>query len=409
MAPGALIDGQGTASSGRTAAGGQVRIQASGNCDLQGVSGTRSRIDVSANAGGGLIDLRCGGNISLNGRLIADNLRSTADGGTIVVAAGGNLTSNSTPQTEISAQGGSQAQRGGGAISLDAGGDLNLATNTILNVNGSSGGSLDLTAGGAVSMGGATGNASGGGGSGGTVTISAGKSATVAGAILLNGGTADPTIGGEGGALSIETLLGDIVLNANLRAEGSGPDGDGGEIDLSANGSIRTAQGVTISARSNGSEGVGGAVSIFAALDLVSQSQSAVLIDVGGGGGGGGLDIEAGRNVTLFGKVDASGNAAGGTGGDVSIVAGSGGVGTLTFGANLDVSGGGCSVDFGCGDGGTTDLSACDILVNSSATITANAPGAAGAHQLEVRKQLRVDGVITAVKTQNSGSAAATG
>ncbi len=404
MSAGALIDGQGTGASGRGATGGRIRVNASGNCDLGGASGSRSRIDVSSNAGGGLIDIRCGGNASLNGRLNADNLRSTADGGTIVVAAGGNLTSTSSPQTEITARGGSAAPRGGGAISLEAGGDISLATNTILDVTGSSAGSVDISAVRNISMGGVSGNGNGAAGSGATVTISAGWAATISGVIVLNGGTADPTAGGEGGALTIESLFGDVVLAGNVRAEGSGPDGDGGEIDISANGSVRINQGVTLSARSNGSEGVGGGVSISATLDLVSQAQSATLIDVAGGGGGGGLDIEAGRNVTLLGKVDVSGNAAGGVGGDVSILAGAGGSGSMTVGANVDVSGGPCNLDFGCGEGGTTDLSACDLTVTSAATVTANAPGAAGAHQLEVRKQLRVDGIVTAVKTLSSGS-----
>lgn len=406
MAPGAFIDGQGTGTGGQQASGGKVRIQASGNVDLQGVSGTRSRIDVSANVGGGLIDIRAGGNASLNGRLIANNFggRLTADGGTIVVMAGGNLSSNSTPQTEITAAGGSQAPRGGGAIDLEAGGDINLATNTILDIRGSNGGTLDLLAGRSVSLGGITGSGTGAAGGGGTVTISAGHGVTLLGAVSLNGGSADPTAGGEGGAFTVETLLGDVQLAANVLVQGSGPDGDGGEIDISANGSIRLSQGVTLSAKSLGSEGVGGSVSLAPALDLVSQSQSATLIDVGGGGGGGGLDIEAGRHVTLAGKVDVSGNAAGGIGGDVSIVAGAEGTGSLTVTANVDVQGGGCSLDAGCGDGGTTDLSACDITIGSSATITANAPGTAGTHQLSARKLLGVNGIVTARKTQSSGA-----
>jgi cysteine-rich repeat protein len=403
MSPGALIDGQGTATSGRSANGGRVRIASSGAVDIQGATNNRSRIDVSANTAAGVIQIEATGSVAINGRLVASNLRATADGGSIAVIAGGNITSNSSPITEIVATGGSQAPKGGGAIDLEAGGNIALASNTVIDVRGSNGGTVDLSADGELNFGGANGNATSAGGSGATISLSAGRRVVVTGTILANGG-GGTEVGGEGGSLSVETLLGNAEFQANVRVEGAAPDGDGGDIDIDVNGDIRLSTGVTVSAKSNGSFGVGGTVALTAARDVLTSSQTATALDVSGGGGGGGLDIVAGRHVVLNAPVDVSANAAGGTGGDVSITAGDGAVGNVMVANTVNVSGGGCSVDEGCGAGGTTDVEGCDITISSVGRLNANAPGEAGSHQITARKQLRVDGSVTAQKTLASGS-----
>lgn len=403
MSPGALIDGQGTATSGRSANGGRVRIASSGAVDIQGATNNRSRIDVSANTAAGVIQIEATGSVAINGRLVASNLRATADGGSIAVIAGGNITSNSSPITEIVATGGSEAPKGGGAIDLEAGGNIALASNTVIDVRGSNGGTVDLSADGELNFGGANGNATSEGGSGATISLSAGRRVVVTGTILANGG-GGTEVGGEGGSLSVETLLGNAEFQASVRLEGAAPDGDGGDIDIDVNGDIRLSTGVTVSAKSNGSFGVGGTVALTAARDVLTSSQTATALDVSGGGGGGGLDIVAGRHVVLNAPVDVSANAAGGTGGDVSITAGDGAVGNVMVANTVNVSGGGCSVDEGCGAGGTTDVEGCDITISSVGRLNANAPGEAGSHQITARKQLRVDGSVTAQKTLASGS-----
>ncbi|MCX8073629.1 MAG: hypothetical protein N3C12_14460 [Candidatus Binatia bacterium] len=404
MAPGALIDAQGTGTSGRSANGGTVRIFSSGTVDIQGVSGNRSRIDASANNAAGTIRIEATGNVTLNGRLLATNLRSTADGGSVTVISGGNLSTSATPITEILVTGGSQAIRGGGQIDLQARGDVTLATNTSIDIRGSNGGTLDVSAGGNITFSGAAASSTGEAGSGGTITISAGRRVVIAGVITGNGGTADPTAGGEGGSLSIETLLGDVVIRANLRFEGSDPDGDGGDIDIDANGDIQIASGVTVSTRSDGSLGVGGTVALTAARDIVTSTQSAPAIDVSGGGGGGGLDIVAGRNIVLNAPIDVSGRAAGGVGGDVSIVAGDFGNGNLTIANTVDVSGGPCSTEAGCGEGGTTDVEACTLTVAANGRMNGNAPDAGGFHRLTGRQQVQVSGSVTALATTGAGT-----
>lgn len=403
MSPGALIDGQGTATSGRSANGGRVRIASSGAVDIQGATNNRSRIDVSANTAAGVIQIEATGSVAINGRLVASNLRSTADGGAIVVIAGGNIASNSSPITEIVATGGSQAPKGGGAIDLEAGGNIALASNTVIDVRGSNGGTVDLSADGELTFGGANGNATSEGGSGATISLSAGRRVVVTGTILANGG-GGAEVGGEGGSLSVETLLGNAEFQANVRLEGAAPDGDGGDIDIDANGDIRLSTGVTVSAKSNGSFGVGGTVALTAARDVLTSSQTATAFNVSGGGGGGGLDIVAGRHVVLNAPVDVSANAAGGSGGEVSITAGDGAVGNVTVANTVNVSGGGCSIDEGCGAGGTVDVEGCDITVSSTGRLNANAPGEAGSQRVTARKQLRVDGSVTAQKTLASGS-----
>lgn len=402
MAPGAFIDAQGTGSSGRSVNGGTVRILASGAVDLQGVTSSRSRIDASGNDSAGLIRIEALGNVGINGRLLASNLRSTANGGSITVIAGGSISASSTPVTEIFANGGRAGLRGGGQISLEAGSNISLASNTDIEVSGSNGGTLDVVAGGEITLGTVNANGTGESGSGGTITLSAGRQIVIGGVITARGGTADPTAGGEGGSLSIETLLGDVVFQANIRLEGSEPDGDGGDIDVDANGDIRIGTGVTVSVRANGAIASGGTLAFSAARDVVTSSQSAPAIDVSGGGGGGGVDIAAGRHIVLNAPIAVNGRAQAGVGGDVSMVAGEAGTGNITIANTLDVTGGPCGVD-GCGEGGSTDLEACDLLVTASGRMNANAAGSGGAHRLAARRQLQVSGVVTALRTSGSG------
>ncbi len=402
MVPGTSIDAKGTGNSGRGVNGGTVRIRASGSVDLQGVSNNRSRIDASGNNAAGVIHIEAAGDVSLNGVLTASNLKAEADGGKITVTAGRNLSSNSIPLTEILAAGGSSGARGGGEITLEARGNIALASNTVIEVRGSNGGTLNVVAGGEIALGSINANGAGSdAGSGGTISVLAGRRIAFAGVVTAVG-AGSQTVGGEGGSLSVETLLGDVVFDANVRLEGGEPDGDGGDIDVSANGDITISAGKTVSARGNGSAATGGTIAFSATRDVITSSQVAVAIDASGGLEGGGLQVVAGRHIVLNAPIDVSGRGRASTGGDVEMLAGDGGIGNLTVANTLSVTGGPCGPE-GCGEGGTTDLEACELVVAANGRVNSNGPEAGGAHRLTARKRLQVSGVVTAVKTTAAG------
>jgi hypothetical protein len=118
-----------------------------------------------------------------------------------------------------------------GGIDLSASADLVVAGDLLANGAGGddpTGGSVDLTAGGTISLMSDISSTGGGGfGSGGAVTLSAGGSIAVDGAIDTTGG------GLDGGDVSIASDTGDIITTKNITAS-AGVDGAGGAITLSA-------------------------------------------------------------------------------------------------------------------------------------------------------------------------------
>jgi cysteine-rich repeat protein len=410
MANGAVIDARGNAAAGATADGGIIEIQARGAVTLNGTTNNRSRIDVSANSSAGRISISAGGRITLNGRLLADRISGfrTGKGGQIYIASSaGDVVAEATAQSEITAIGGDQSE-GGGSIEIEAAGNITLSSNTVIDVGGSNGGTVDLTAEGDITFPGVRGNGTGESGNGGSVDVQAGGAIQQTGNILLRGGTLDPSSGGSGGTVSMESLFGDIVLlnSVNIYAEGSAPDGDGGEITLSSAGSLDLRQGATISASSNGSSGSGGQIDLRVALNISGASQSVNAIDASGGAGGGSISIEAGGHITLGGTVDAQGRAAEGAGGEITIAAGSEGSGDLTIQREVNVTGGLCSAD-ACGDGGSTDLSGCNVRIQGpNGAVRASAPGSGGQNRLSARRQLTIDSnaTVTAATSRAQGS-----
>lgn len=390
----ALIDGQ---SSGPASRGGTLTVNASGAVTVQGNSTRRAGIDMSSSNLAGRIFINAGGSVTVNGRLNADRAAGAraASGGQVVINAAGDVTSSPTGQAEVTAIGGDQSASGGGAIELDAGGSLNLAANTDIDCSGSTAGTLDLFADGDIVFPGANGNGTGESGGGATVTVSAGRAINMIGDLLVRGGDADPLAGGEGGAVSFDSLLGDITLAGNINAYGTKPDGDGGDIEMHANGSLIIAQGRTIDASSLGAFGVGGSVALTASQSFQSTAQLASLMDVSGGGGGGSISLEARGAITLLGPVDARGRGDEGFGGDISISAGVDGAGTLSIQREINANGGLCTVD-GCGDGGSTDLSGCDVIVGASGAVLTRAPGSGGTNLLTARKTINVLGQVDA-------------
>ena len=156
-ASGASINGRGTGSSAPTNQGGNLLINATGDVTIQKSGFTRARIEVSATDQAGTIQINAGGTVTIAGRLEADQEPNalSASGGMIVIRAGKDIISQAGSQ--ILAGGGSTSHGGGGTIDFAADGKIDLGD--IIDVSGSEGGTVTLSAQGDVIVRGIAGSA----------------------------------------------------------------------------------------------------------------------------------------------------------------------------------------------------------------------------------------------------------
>ncbi|HSQ01559.1 MAG TPA: hypothetical protein VL049_30415 [Candidatus Dormibacteraeota bacterium] len=359
-----------------------------------------SHIEVTGKRMAGTIIVRAG-TIGVAGRLLADFQDSGAAGGVIDLTANGDLTLSGT--STVSARGGSDSD-GGGEIDRTAGGNQKVQTE--LRVDGSDGGFHELRAEGAIEM--ADANASGGGdaGSGGCIDITGGAGTTITGTIVADGATGSFMTGGCGGLICLDGDSGTMTIDpsATVSANGASPDGGGGEISLLGLGS--TVVRGTLEAR--GPMGgldfgtCGGDVCIDTGLDATVNATGN--IDVSGSDAGGAVEIIAGRNVTIDGKLDLRGREQGALGGDAALRAGNAGAGQLSLTNTIDASSAPtCGDNSGCGQGGSTDLFGCDVTVTIGSSLIATGPDG-GQHDIAAREQLRVQGKIDATRTVATGN-----
>ena len=381
---GSLIDGKGTASTPPNNRGGMITFQATGTFSVLRVSGVNGIIDVSGFAQGGTVVVNAGGSATLSGKIIADQIDPTGSGGSVSIRTGGDFIMSAN--AVLTATGGITG--GGGSVDVVAAGRIDLGDTVLL--NGGDGGLLDLLAGADVVIRRVEAIGQGDAGSGGCVSVSAGTRVQMLDQILGNG-TASSTGsgGGCGGFLDIEAHFGDVDISKNLLFDSGDPDGGGGGITVTARGSITVAAAADVRVNGTGASSCGGEISLDADLDVFCSGT----LDASGGFGGNLIDITSGRNITLIGSVDAQGRSLGSFGGSVTIATGTQGPGTLTINNVVTVDGGGCDVALGCGVGGFTDMSACDLTVGSTASLSAR--GADGGQMtLTAREQLRVQGPI---------------
>lgn len=323
--------------------GGTVTLTATGMVLVAGIIDVRSR---NSDSGGGTIEVQ-GGDVS-----IANGGRIVASGG--ADAAGGDVSLRATAGmvigADINASGGD-----GGTIDLTAGNALTVNQNVTLDADATgtagSGGEIDLTAGGAMAL-------------NGEVT-----------AVGRNGST--DTGGGDGGTITIDGGSIDVpIAGARLTVQAGNPDGIGGDIDLTSTAGAVNIQGQLI-ARGTGSDGSGGTVSVDAAA---SAMLAGMIDDSGGGGGGGSIEINGAMDVTIAAtaavSVDANGAGRGGeidvSGDGMVLVSGvlsaDGGSGTGSHGGTIDVSGCTAQLDQGSRlsslrSSGTNTLSGRDLSV----------------------------------------------
>jgi len=402
LLPTGFINGQGNGNTAPTNRGGMIDIETTGTVNIQKNSFNTARIDVSGNATAGAISITAGGTVTISGNLSATNNGVHAsNGGSIRIDTSGDI--NVTGQLNVT--GGDQSAGGGGDVDLDADGQILL--NGAVNLVGSDAGTLETCAGDATTLRQIMGNASGDGGAGAGIDVTAGTSIQVLDRIQASGSVPlGPDGAGSGGTVSLEADFGDVTLSASgdIVAEGADPDGAGGEIDLISQGRTVLQTGATMSVAGNGGFGCGGLVCLQPNLNLLLNGS----IDAHAGGAGGEVDIVAGTDVTLNGVIDASGDAAGAGGGSVNITAGDESTGNLSVASTIDVRGGGCSVDAGCGAGGATQLVACDLTVTAAGSVLASAiigtDASGGENDLTAREQLTINGKVTAAKApQQSG------
>lgn len=264
----------------------------------------------------------------------------------------------------------------GGEIDLTATGAVTVAG--ILNVSASgtdsSAGAIEIASGGAVTISkdvafGASGTYSYAGsltiyaatgvnstaildgaapGSGGSADIySDAGPVTLTKKVDLSGGSPD----GSGGPLTIETT-GDVSINQVLAPGGTGTDdqcGDGGAISVSTEGAVGMTGPINLN---SGTECSGGTIDIVAGTTVDQGSTAA--ISMTGSFGGGEMNIEANGNVTLR-AINMSGRDGGGAL-DLTTTAG-----LTTLAGTIDATGTG--VD---STGGTIDIRGCSVTLEST-------------------------------------------
>ncbi len=391
VAPGGRLLGIGDRGSPPRDRGGRLTIATAGGVDVQAAGSTPARIDVSATNAPGRVVVEAGGSVTIAGQVRANRLTESASGGEVEIRAVGDVVVAAGAQLAmIGGTGGN-----GGVLRLAATRDVRLAAP--VDVHGGEGGELVVAAGGTVRLADVDAGANGDAGFGGTLEIT-GARVELLGVIDMRGSTAiDGSSGGDGGDLTVEALLGDLVVTRNVLVEGAGPDGSGGGVLLAARGTVEIQLGATLSARANGGEGDGGALEIVADGAL----RAAGPIDVSGGSGGGVVDVTAGRDATV-GRVDASGRNAASFGGDVFLAAGDAGTGHVVLQDRVDVRAAGCSAEFGCGSGGFTDVDGCDVTIGAGAALLARGPSG-GRNTVTVRRALTLLGELNATRTDAAG------
>src|SRR5947207_1390720 len=167
-----------------------------------------STLDLGSRA----LDVRAGGSLNVSSGLM------TILAGSVRVESGGALLGSSTQDT-------------GASIKVMTSGDIRVET-----------------------------GASGGGsfGDGGTVTVIASGNVTVNGNYVLPGAGSLSQGGGDGGDADVEGTAGTVTLNGDIDSHGASPDGDAGEVDITAGLDYR--QPGSIFDQANGRGGCGGTI-----------------------------------------------------------------------------------------------------------------------------------------------------
>jgi cysteine-rich repeat protein len=391
IAAGGFIDGRGTSAPPRDR-GGTISIVATGAVALEKAT-AGGKIDVTGDTIAGTILIDAGGTVTIGGILRAVNGAADAPGGLISIAAGGDILVPSG--ATVVADGGSHAWAG--SIDLVAEGRIDTA-NISLGLTGGDGGDLSIDAGADAVVTKVEGNANGDAGTGGSVTVDAGTGVRLTGAILARGTTAtDGSAGGTGGQVDVSARAGDLVVEENIVADGASPDGIGGAVSLTAEGSVAIQPAATVSAMGGGGDGSGGEIDVTATFDVSVDGR----LDATATASGGSVDVLAGRAFSMTKSIKVNAGVAG-AGGSVFIDAGSLASGDVSIDAAVDVGAGGCDTLGICGSGGSIDVTGCNVVVTADGLLDGRAPFG-GDIDLTVRELLTVVGSVDAQSTSGQG------
>lgn len=235
--------------------GGTITVSTTGDVAVLG----NARMDVSEFIAPGSLTLDAGGGVEVQGTLTAQGAGTDSGGGTISIVAMADVILSGTVITRA---GGNDI--GGDVIILAPLGSL-LVSGPIDLTGGFGGGSIDVTVGNNITTFGSgrlDAKATGTEGDGGSVDLVATNGDVVVEAQIEAQGSDGVDFGGSGGDVTVEAALGSVTLSAPIDQSGASPDGDGGDLDVTAGLDIVQTGLVTTLGRSQ--TGVGGAVGLFA-------------------------------------------------------------------------------------------------------------------------------------------------
>lgn len=275
-----------------------------------------------------------------------------------------------------------------GAIELQASGSTVSKIN-VSDVDG--GGSIDLEAGGAVTLAGTlTAKSNDTQSDGGDIFVQAGGDVLVTAAMNAKGGS-------DAGGGNV-TIFSGGTITVTQPIDVSAGEFDGGEVDLEAQGDVTLQANADIDISGGSLSGFGGSVELDSAVGDITMNGTITGTAGGsveeGGGGGGAVQMTATQGaIGLLADVDVFGadGGGGGDGGDVTLTAG----GPLTIGANIDAHGGKDTTTQGYGDGngGNVTLQGCDVTLTAGHTVDATV-GAFGRIDLRAGGHLVVAGTL---------------
>jgi hypothetical protein len=357
--------------------GGSVNVTTVGNIQLD-----------SNNTGGAIVATGCdGGTVVLESQTgtISGTRGVTANRNTACLLSGEGGTIELIAATvdlvgALNAIGGFQAA--GGIVEIDSSDVVRLGPVTV-NGGESDGGTLFVSAGGAVTLGDVSANSVGNIGTGGVVSVVSTGSIDVLGNVEVLGGNG-ASEGGPGGDVSLvagtPAVPADVLIGAKVRANGRGNSGSGGFIDiagahvtlddqLSATGTIVISSAGVID--------VFGSESIMVMANVIATT-----------GGRGSITLQSDGDLHVLASVNAGGTPLGVDGGDVTLIA----KGVLNLAGDVSANGGGSGTS-----GGSIFASGCELGVSAGTDL--NASQDLGTVDLVAGQQMTIAGDVTAGPT----------
>lgn len=288
--------------------GGAISVLATGSITVEAGAGDAGEIDVTG-ASGGTILLQAGTAVTIAGQVRADGLAQDGDGGLIAITAGSLTTGAAADIRAVSGRFGA-----GGTFNCTTTADIQM-DGDVETTGGSGFGSPEVTihAGGSLRIGGAieaSGTLDDVEGDGGSVTLHAtGGEVSVGGAVDVKASTA-----GYAGSVDIDAA-GPVNLRAPITATGGAPDGSGGDVGIRADGTVeQTVTTARIDAGASGIGSSGGSVTILARGGAVLRG-----IDASGGADGGDVTVLADVSLRVVGPIDVDGFGGSGLAGSVDL------------------------------------------------------------------------------------------